>query len=95
MMKKKNNKVELNHDKISKEANIDQNPKEKKEGEESITKKTDENKIIDCKILEKSELNDKNIYIKIINSEKVEGGIFGQNFSLYNSINFPLWLGCF
>ena len=85
----KNNKVELNHDKISKEANIDQNPKEKKEGGESITKKTDENKIIDCKILEKTELNDKNISIKIINSEKVEGGIFGKNFSLYRMETSP------
>ena len=79
----KNNKIELNHDKISKEENIEKTPKDKKEREEkeeSITKQSSEKTIIDCKILEKNDLNDKNISIKIINSEKVEGGIFGKNF---------------
>jgi len=90
--KEKNNKIELNHDKISKEENIEKTPKDKKEREEkeeSITKQSSEKTIIDCKILEKNDLNDKNISIKIINSEKVEGGIFGKNFSLYRLETSP------
>ena len=73
----KNNNEEHNN------INIKQESKENKKEEEAIAKTSNKNTVIDCKLFEKTELNDKKISIKINNVEKIEGGIFGKNFSLY------------
>ena len=40
-------------------------------------------KVIDCRKLEKTQLNDNKIVIKVQNPKEMEGGVFGKNYVLY------------
>ena len=46
-------------------------------------------KIINCRKLEKTPLNNKNIKITICNPKEVEGGVFGKNYILYEVLTDP------
>jgi sorting nexin-7/30/sorting nexin-8 len=47
-------------------------------------------KVIECRKLEKSELNDKQISITVKNPKEMDGGIFGKNYILYEVQTEPL-----
>ena len=47
-------------------------------------------KVIECRKLEKSELNDKQISITVKNPKEMDGGIFGKNYILYEVCTEPL-----
>ena len=40
-------------------------------------------KVINCKKLEKTELSDKKLIIKVSNPKEIDGGVFGKNYVLY------------
>ena len=74
-----------------------QNPQEEinKESVEKLEKfsadeaKNFKEKVIDCRKLEKTELNDKNISVEVKNPTEKSGGMFGKAFILYDVITTP------
>ena len=46
-------------------------------------------KVIDCRKLEKTQLNDNKIVIKVQNPKEMEGGVFGKNYVLYEVVTDP------
>ena len=86
---------------VSKQNNekIAQKDELKKENIESLEQfnieeqKNFKEKIIDCKKLEKTQLNDKKITIVIRNPKEVDGGVFGKNYVLYEILTDPFgWI---
>ena len=71
------NKMEEENNELKKE-NL-----EKIEKFNALEEKDGNDKIIQCRKLEKCELNDKTINVTIKNPKKVDGGIFGSNYVLY------------
>ena len=47
-------------------------------------------KILDCRKLEKTQLNDKKLVITVKNPKEMEGGVFGKNYVLYEVQTDPL-----
>ena len=52
--------------------------------------KTFKERTIECRKLEKSELNDKKITISIKNPKEMDGGVFGKNYVLYEVQTDPI-----
>ena len=72
------NKIEEENNELKKE-NLEKIEKFNAEEEKVVVKET----IIQCRKLEKTELNDKTINVTIENPKTVDGGIFGSNYVVY------------
>jgi hypothetical protein len=79
------NKIEEENNELKKE-NLEKIEKFNAEEEKVVVKET----IIQCRKLEKTELNDKTINVIIENPKTVDGGIFGSNYVLYEIHTKPL-----
>ena len=75
-----------------------QNPQEEEINKESVEKlekfsaddaKNFKEKVIECRKLEKTDLNDKEIKVEIKNPTEKSGGMFGKAFILYDVITTP------
>ena len=78
---------------------IEENEELKKENIENLEKfnveelKNFKEKAIDCRKLEKTQLNDKQLKITIRNPKEVDGGVFGKNYVLYEVLTEPFgWI---
>ena len=78
------------------EGKTGENQEIKKEDIEKIEKfnaeesKNFKEKIIDCRKLEKTQLNDQKINITVSNPKEMDGGVFGKNYVLYEVKTDPL-----
>ena len=78
------------------EVKAGENQEIKKEDIEKIEKfnaeesKNFKEKIIDCRKLEKTQLNDQKINITVSNPKEMDGGVFGKNYVLYEVKTDPL-----
>ena len=76
-----------------------QNPQEEEINKENLEKmekfnadeaKNFKEKVIDCRKLEKTQLNDQNITVEVKNPTEKSGGMFGKSFILYDVITSPM-----
>ena len=80
------NEIEKKNEKEKKERQKQKSEKKHK----SKKKKEKVEKIIKCKILEKTELNNKNIVINIKDPIEIDGGLFSKNYIAYTVETQPL-----
>ena len=91
------------HEEKIEEQKPTENPKDKKEGEEinkeNVEKlekfnadeaKNFKEKTIECRKLDKTELNDKTVTVEVKNPTEKSGGIFSKSFILYDVITSPM-----
>ena len=91
------------HEEKIEEQKPTENPKDKKEGEEinkeNVEKlekfnadeaKNFKEKTIECRKLDKTELNDKTVTVEVKNPSEKSGGIFSKSFILYDVITSPM-----
>ena len=71
------------HQKNGEAEEINKENLEKMEKFNAEESKNFKERVIDCRKLEKSELNDKQISISVKNPKEMDGGIFGKNYILY------------
>ena len=88
-------KQEKEKPKEQKNEKVEENEELKKENIENIEKfnveeqKKFKEKIIECKKLEKTPLNNQNLKITIHNPKEVDGGVFGKNYVIYEVLTEP------
>ena len=81
---KQDNNIKLENDELKKE-NIENLEKFKLDTEQTFNER-----IINCRKLEETQLNNNKVIISIRNPKEVDGGVFGKNYILYEVLTNPL-----
>ena len=81
---KQDNNIKLENDELKKE-NIENLEKFKLDTEQNFNER-----IINCRRLEETQLNNNKVIISIRNPKEVDGGVFGKNYILYEVLTNPL-----